>query len=360
MRRELVKSFSSQFQVGLIVLVSLAAGSALNSLLAPDMTVAAPEPGFGVLGDSNSDEYRADDNRGGVYAATTLNWVEQLVAKRGLNFGPWGSWGGPRRTGFKYNWARSGATAESMIRSGQHLGLAQQVAAGEVGYAFIFIGTNDFHVRNGTYQEIYDGRLSDRQLQAKINRIISSITTAVDTLQGAGNVKIVVSNYADPGVSSDFQLIFPNPTKRQRVTGAILAINQGINDLVASRRLILADLYSFNKDLNSRLDANGNLNIGGELIQTRVRGDEPHHYQLYDESGHIGTVGSGLWANLFIEALARGYNVNIPVLSEVEILRTAGIPVSEPTPSSTTTVAPIPTSIIPADPIFLPLISSQR
>jgi hypothetical protein len=30
--------------------------------------------GFGVLGDSSSDEYQADDNRGGAYAATTLNW----------------------------------------------------------------------------------------------------------------------------------------------------------------------------------------------------------------------------------------------------------------------------------------------
>src|SRR5688572_10558042 len=164
----MAKFFSSQFQVGLVLLVLLAASTALNSLLAPGITVAAPEPGFGVMGDSNTDEYRADDNRGGFYAATTLNWVEQLVARRRLQFGPWGSWGEPRRTGFKYNWARSGVTAESMIRSAQHLGLAQQVAAGEVGYAIIFVGSNDFHVWNGTYQEIYDGSLSDSQLQAKI------------------------------------------------------------------------------------------------------------------------------------------------------------------------------------------------
>ena len=40
--------------------------------------------GIGVISDSNSDEYRADDNRGGDYAATTLNWVEQLVRYRGV------------------------------------------------------------------------------------------------------------------------------------------------------------------------------------------------------------------------------------------------------------------------------------
>jgi hypothetical protein len=257
-----------------------------------------------------------------------------------------------------------------MIRSGQHLGLAQQVSAGEVGYAFIFVGSNDFHVVNGTYLEIYNGSLNDGQLQAKIKRIINSMRIAVDTLQRAGNVKIVVANYTDPGASPEVQLIFPDQAKRQRVTRAILAVNQGINELVASRKLVLADLYSFANDLISQSDANGNLKIGGELIQTRVRGDEPHHFRLNDAAGHIGTVGSGLLANFFIEALARGYNVNIPVLSEVEILRTAGIPVSEPTPTSTTTVEPTPTStttvepiptpIIPADPIFLPLISSQR
>jgi phospholipase/lecithinase/hemolysin len=356
----MAKFFSLQFQVGLIVLVLLAVSTALTSLLTPGITVAASGPGFGVIGDSNTDEYRADDNQGGFYAATTLNWVEQLVAKRGLQFGPWGSWGEPRRSGFKYNWARSGATAESMIRSGQHLGLAQQVAAGEVGYAFIFVGSNDFHVWNGTYQEIYDGSLSDSRLQAKINRIISSITTAVDTLQGAGNVKIVLANYADPGMSPEFQLIFPDQAKRQRVTGAILAVNESINNLVASRKLVLADLYGFASALIARRDANGNLMIAGELIQTTVRGDEPHHLQLNDKVGHLGTIGSGLWANLFMEALARGYNVNIPAFSEVEILQTAGIPVSEPTPAPTATVEPAPAPSATANPIFLPFLLYPR
>ena len=78
----MTKFFSLQFQLGLIGLVLLAVSPALNSPLAPGITVAASEPGFGVIGDSNSDEYRADDNRGGLYAATTFNWVEQLVAQR--------------------------------------------------------------------------------------------------------------------------------------------------------------------------------------------------------------------------------------------------------------------------------------
>ena len=77
-----------------------------------------PIVGLGVLGDSNSDEYRADDDRGGQYAAVTFSWVELIAARRGLNLGAWGTWGEPRRTGFKYNWSRSGATVHDAIDIG--------------------------------------------------------------------------------------------------------------------------------------------------------------------------------------------------------------------------------------------------
>ena len=63
----------------------------------PAAQTAAPR--FAVMGDSFFDEYRADNNRGGAYAATTLNMVEILQRVRGFDFGPWGTWGGVRRTG---------------------------------------------------------------------------------------------------------------------------------------------------------------------------------------------------------------------------------------------------------------------
>lgn len=46
--------------------------------------------GVAVIGDSQSDEYRADDSRGTTYASTTLNWVELLAKYRKVNFGEWG------------------------------------------------------------------------------------------------------------------------------------------------------------------------------------------------------------------------------------------------------------------------------
>src|SRR5262245_53914065 len=121
----------------IIVLIFLAGAcsparpSATPVAIAPVQNTPAVTAGIGILGDSFSDEYQADDARGGLYSKTTLNWVEQLALTRGLNFGKWGTWGEPRRTGYEYNWARSGATADSMITSGQHTGLAKQVAEGK-------------------------------------------------------------------------------------------------------------------------------------------------------------------------------------------------------------------------------------
>lgn len=289
-------------------------------------SIAVTGPGIGILGDSNSDEYRADDNRGGIYAATTLNWMEQLVIHRGLNFGPWGTWGEPRRSGYEYNWARSGATTASMISSGQHTGLASQVASGKVSSAFIYIGTNDFHYWNGTYDAIYNGSVAGAALQAYIDGIVANITLAVDTLQRAGNVQIEIVNILDPGISPDFQSRFPLASQRQTVTDAITKVNTGIQLLVATRGVTVIDMQGFASSILPRIDANGNINVGGELIKAYAKGDEPHNGRLGDDLGHAGTVVNGLLANLFIGPL----NFGILPFTDQEILENAGILRVEP------------------------------
>ena len=114
-------------------------------------SIAAPIH-LGIMGDSNSDEYRADDNnRGSTYASTTLNWVEQLQRYRGIDIGPWGNWSGTRRSGYEYNWALSGATAEDVVNTGQATGLAQQVAAGRINTVVLYVGANNFAIWNNTY-----------------------------------------------------------------------------------------------------------------------------------------------------------------------------------------------------------------
>ena len=287
--------------------------------------------GIGIMGDSNSDEYRADDNRGGAYAATTLNWVEQLYKSRSLNFGSWGTWGEPRRSGFEYNWARSGATAQSLIDMNQHVGLAQQVTAGLVSHVILYIGTNDFHLLNGTYEEIYNGSLAGAALQAKIDAIIENMTLAVDTILTAGQVKMLVVTIGDPGKSPAALELFPDPQKRQRVTDAIVTTNNSIELMAQARGCPVVDLEEFTDYILSRVDQNGNLLVGDELIQFLERGNEPHHMQLDDPSGHPGTVASGLLANwLLIDPFNQYYTAGIAPLSDQEILVNAGIE-QEPT-----------------------------
>src|SRR5437764_3970064 len=97
--------------------------------------LAGPLGGIGVLGDSYSDEYQFyPPDR-----STARNWVEILANARGLNFGRYSveSRGEPRHQGFEFNWARSDATTTDLITSGQHTGLAGQVARGEVGVVVI-------------------------------------------------------------------------------------------------------------------------------------------------------------------------------------------------------------------------------
>lgn len=303
-----------------------------QEIVATGDTTAVPH--FGILGDSTSDEYRADDKRGGKFGATTLNWVEQLVKRRGVDFGKWGKWGEPRRTGFEYNWSRSGATTSDLIRSGQHTGLAQQVAQGRVTHVLIWVGENDFAQWNGKYQEIYEGKLSEAQRQAKVDSIVQDISLAADTILAAKPVPVVIVGIADRGLAPDAQ--FPDPLKRLRVTTMVNGINARLRDAAAARHIAYADPNSFISALVPRLNVQGSITVGGEQIRLLEKGNEPHFGRVDDSVGHAGTVVSGLIANaIFVESFRQYYGVNIPPLSDDEILADAGLK-ADPTP------APVP------------------
>jgi hypothetical protein len=282
--------------------------------------------GIGIMGDSLSDEYRADDARGGIYGPTTLNWVEQLSISRRLNFGPWGTWGEPRRTGYEYNWARSAARAGTMIATGQHTGLARQVAEGKVSIVVLWIGNNDFHPTNGTYEEIYNGTLNDQQLQEKLDQVLDDITTAMDTVLDAGPVQMIVMDIGDKSLDPATRKLYPDDAKLQRVTDAIKEVNAGIKALALDRGVVFVDTNRVGLSVLTRIDLNGYLHVGDQKINFLTRGDDPHHMQLDDFSGHPGTVASGLVANMvFIEPLADNFGIIIPPLTDEEILVNAGI-----------------------------------
>lgn len=276
------------------------------------------------MGDSDSDEYRADDDRGGKYRATTLNWVEQLALFRGLNFGCWGARPEPRRSGFAFNWARSGATAASLLSGGQHTGVAGQVRAGEVTLVFLRIGSNDF--LRGRYEEIYDGTLSDRALKLKVAEFIENVTTAVETVIDAGPVAIVVVDVQDPNASPLITGPYPDAQRRARVSEAIAAVNAGIKEMADRRDIVLVSSTAVTEAGLKRLEDSGKLRVGDVLVDIQRRGNAPLHLQLEDHAGHAGTVASGLLANAwFIEPVNAAFGTSVEPFSDAEILLHAGI-----------------------------------
>jgi hypothetical protein len=277
---------------------------------------------WGMMGDSGADEYRADDNRGGAYAATTLNWIELLAKYRGFNFGTWGTRAGPRRTGYEHNWARSGATSYTLISEGQHTGLAGQIRAGLVNNVMMQIGINDFS-ESGIYGSIYDGSLEGAALSAELDRIYENITLALQTVKDAGPDRVFWLSVQDRGVGPVYIAEFPDASKRQLVSSAIAQLNARVTQYAAAHGMIAVDFGPLSESILEQADASGNLRIGGELIDVLTPGDEPHHAILSDRE-HGGTVLEGLVANYAMAAL-RAHGVSAAAFSSAEILSHAGI-----------------------------------
>ncbi|HLF25330.1 MAG TPA: GDSL-type esterase/lipase family protein [Anaerolineae bacterium] len=308
--------------------VGTTATSAPQPTSAPTLPTGVPAEmvGVGVLSDSNSDEYRADDNRGGEYAATTLNWLELLAQRRGLNFGAWGDWDEWRRTGYEYNWSHSGALTHDLIRFNAHTGLARQVAEGKVSHVLVWVGVNDFAVWNGNYASIYNGDLSDDEIQAGIESIVADVTTMVDTVRAAGPVKIALVTIGDLGIAPDTAAAYPDAEGRSRVSAIVDSINTQLKAMAQERGVAMIDAQALLVALAARADANGALHMGAETISTFAKGNEPHSGRLDDAPGHAGTIMSGVIANaLFVEPFNQAFGLNIAPLTDEEILESAGL-----------------------------------
>jgi phospholipase/lecithinase/hemolysin len=273
--------------------------------------------GIGVLGDSYSDEYQFYP----PHRSTARNWVEILAATRGLNFGSFTpvSRGEPRNQGFAYNWARSDATTDDLIALGQHLGLAAQVAQGEVKFVFVFVGGNDF---------IHALRSPDplAKLEEVGPRVARNHRIAVETILAADpGVKLVVATLPDIRSLPEFAEPIRNGRLAAPVvescTRAIRAVNNQIRLLaLGHRRIALVDLDLLTR-MTNRERFKG-ITLMGRRLDWWLPGDEIDHFFLAD-GRHMGTLGHGLIAQLFIETVNRSFDAGIAPLSDQEVLRYA-------------------------------------
>lgn len=304
---------------------------------------------LGILGDSSEDEYRADDNREGgtPYASTTLNWTELVVNTNRFDLGQWGVRSEPRRSGYEYNWSRTGAETHDIIASGALNGMVNHIQQGDVDIVFYTIGGNDFaYYRDGA--DIYSGAISGASLTFKLNNIMTDMTTTVNTLLNSDpDIPIIVTTLADPGEMPSNLVNFPDPIKRQRVTDAINVVNQHIIQLTnSSSRITLLDAEALKSEIFARMDQQGNIIVGGEQIRFDS-GAEPHNALVADNI-HAGTVLNALYANSVITGVNFALGTSIPLFSDQEALTLAGILTASPSatlsPSNTPAVTAIPAS----------------
>jgi phospholipase/lecithinase/hemolysin len=280
--------------------------------------------GIGVLGDSYSDEYQFYPPE----RAVARNWVEILAETRGFDFGRFDtrSRGEPRNQGYEYNWARSDATTDELIRTGQHTGLAAQVARGEVGLVFIFIGGNDF---------INALKSPDptRALDDVLPRALANYRVAVRTILAASpEVKLVLATLPDIGNLPEFA----GPIRQGRIprsladtyARAIEQYNTQIRSFgTAGRRIAIMDL-----DLATRI-ANllspDHVYLAGRRLDRLRSGQDLEHFFLADRR-HPGTLGQSMLAQMLIDTINDRFGAGIEPLGNREILAFAASVGSEP------------------------------
>lgn len=279
---------------------------------------------IGTLGDSYTDEYRFYPPDRSV----ARNWVEMLHTVRLVNFGPYTtlSRGEPRDQGFAYNWARSDATSEDMIAN-QLPGLTAQVAAGDIRYASIFIGGNDFlHLLDAAAAGLIPPQDIPSALAVTTTQLITNFETAVGTLLAASpNVKVAVWTLPDVGILPIAQeAAATNPAVVPLLEGVSQATNEFnsfVESLGSNPRIAVVDLAgAVNLELASA--TNGTITVAGQTIHLTTVGDDYHNFFLADGI-HPGTVGQGVIADTFVESIDNKFGVQLIPITPQEIIRYA-------------------------------------
>ncbi len=309
---------------------------------------------WGLLGDSQTDEYGGTQGRGNgtPWAATTLNWMEQLAAPRGgarvarhnrdLDFGDWGAWGEPRRTGYRYNWARSSATMLEEEGNAASLvddllpGLAAQVRNGEVTHGVIVVTSNEWmnfgprwahRIYAGTATAAEDGTTHE----AIVDYLSTAVRTSIDTLVDAGIEGLVVvgiADFADNPMAAPL-LGWTDPTRRGYLSTVIAAFNdrgaEACQAANAARGHAVCAFTTIGAELPAIFESydDGVVMIGGRPFDVLDQsGYDPTHFAI---PGHMGTVGNGVYANTIIAAMNRLPGISVEPLTWQEIFANAGL-----------------------------------
>lgn len=245
----------------------------------------------------------ASESAGTTY---TGSWIPYLANQRGLNFGG---------AGQPFNVAVGGARTNTLLTQGQHTEVRSLVQSGQVDVAFLFIGGNDFFAVGAN---IASGALTGPALDAWAQGVVDNIGTAMDTVLSADPLGMVVAGMPDVLLTPGGRAVFDTPAEIARGEAAVDLVNSLLKPAVLGRGQVYVDLAAANRGVNL-----APLVVGGVTIDTVNASADPTHF--FQDGRHPAAVGNGLVANFFLEAVNIGYGTNYPLLTDLEILTTAGL-----------------------------------
>ena len=268
--------------------------------------------GLAIVGDSTQDEYQAPEN-----ARPGYNWAEWLVRARALPVGAWGSWGGSRRTGYEFDWARSGAVTYN-ARYDQAPGVVAQINAGRVSHVLVQIGLNDFAANNLAYL-IYSNPAYNAT--GTLNYSADLIIATAQMLNTAAPGRVIVAavqDYLGLGLIPNPEAgLLSDPAGAARVVAAYAYLNSRVAAGVG------AMYWDFNAAMSAELAprrSGNSIIVNGQAVSILQRGSGRLNAFISDAYMHPGTTISGLFAKLYIEQLNARYSAGIAPLTDAQIM----------------------------------------
>jgi hypothetical protein len=129
---------------------------------------------------------------------------------------------------------------------------------------------------------------------------------------------MIVTGMNDIPLTPGGRVGFDTPVKFARGENAVNLVDSLLKPAVLGRGLVFLDVANSLGYLNE-----GPLYVGGVLIDVVNPSSDPTNF--FQDGRHPASVGNGLVANLFLAALNIGYGTNYPLLTDLEILTTAGL-----------------------------------
>ncbi len=276
-----------------------------------------PEVRLGVLGDMLSQEYAEH------WFVEAKGWYDLLAETGRIDGGHYApSYSDIRWQGYEYNWANWWATSESVLTSGQLEGILAQAQAGLVSHVVVALGPTDY-ASGEAYQQIYEGRWTPQQIAEFDSRRLAALREILTQLTQTG-VHVLLSTAIDPGFAPGIQGPYWDPAGRARVSQAVEAFNSKLRLLASDLGVPVIDSNGLMQAIFGPPAAPESVIWVGGVPLTHGQGNDPTW--TFTANGICpGTVISGLWAGLIVQALNDLYGAGLPQLTVRDILERAGL-----------------------------------